>query len=249
MAVLEHLPIDRATIMQEGEARGHVQHDTFNMTDDEALDAGFLDFGQIRAEKNARVALAGEIAQTIHDAASVDPDHAESDRHQFGDMILRLASNGDEQEAYATLLRLQTENRLRAKMGRRGARRRAASARNDYRWHCVARSSLPRQSVIATKAALWGGFGFALQCAVANRRELHPGRLMLPQTLRPSLLDSLFALRLEYANGSDGGTAKAPLGRGKLLAVRTMLDTAIHHTKRIIGDVIGDVIRPRGPPK
>ena len=55
------------------------------------------------------------IAQTIHDPASVDPDHAESDRHEFGDMILRLAFNGDEQEAYAILLRLQTKNRLCAK--------------------------------------------------------------------------------------------------------------------------------------
>ena len=59
------------------------------------------------------------------------------------------------------------------------------------------------------------------------------------------LLDSLVALRLEYANGTDGEASMASLGRGKLLEVRTMLDTAIHHTKRIIGDVV----RPRGPPK
>jgi hypothetical protein len=52
-------------------------------------------------------------------------------------------------------------------------------------------------------------------------------------------------LRLEYADGSEGEKAIASLGRGKSLEVRTVLDTAIHHTKRIIGDVI----RPRKSPK
>jgi hypothetical protein len=52
------------------------------------------------------------------------------------------------------------------------------------------------------------------------------------------LLDSLVALRLEYANGSEDEMAIASLGRGELLEVRTVLDTAIHHTNRIIGDVI-----------
>jgi hypothetical protein len=51
------------------------------------------------------------------------------------------------------------------------------------------------------------------------------------------LLDSLVALRLEFATGAEGDAALSPLGRSKVLAVRTVLDTAIHGTKEIIGAV------------
>jgi len=57
------------------------------------------------------------------------------------------------------------------------------------------------------------------------------------------LLDSLVALRLEFATGAEGDQALSPLGRAKVLAVRTVLDTAIHGTKQIIGDVE----RPKPP--
>jgi hypothetical protein len=51
------------------------------------------------------------------------------------------------------------------------------------------------------------------------------------------LLDSLVALRLEFATGAEGDRALSPLGRAKVLAVRTVLDTAIHGTKQIIGEL------------
>ena len=58
------------------------------------------------------------------------------------------------------------------------------------------------------------------------------------------LLDSLVALRLEFATGAEGDEALSPLGRSKVLAVRTVLDTAIHGTKQIIGSIE----RPKPPP-
>ena len=57
------------------------------------------------------------------------------------------------------------------------------------------------------------------------------------------LLDSLVALRLQFATGIDGDKALSPLGRAKMLAVCTVLDTAIHGTKRIIGAIE----RPKPP--
>lgn len=58
------------------------------------------------------------------------------------------------------------------------------------------------------------------------------------------LLDSLVALRLEFATGAEGDEALSPLGRSKVLAVRTVLDTAIQGTKQIIGAIE----RPKPPP-
>jgi hypothetical protein len=51
------------------------------------------------------------------------------------------------------------------------------------------------------------------------------------------LLDSLIALRLGFANGSDGDQALGIVSRAKVLEIRTILDTAIHKTKRVIEDV------------
>jgi hypothetical protein len=45
------------------------------------------------------------------------------------------------------------------------------------------------------------------------------------------LLDSLIALRLGFANGTDGEKALRSISRAKVLEVRTILDTAIHNTK------------------
>jgi hypothetical protein len=51
------------------------------------------------------------------------------------------------------------------------------------------------------------------------------------------LLDALLALRMGFADGADGDKALVALGRAKVLEVRTMLDAAIHSTKRIIREV------------
>ena len=51
------------------------------------------------------------------------------------------------------------------------------------------------------------------------------------------LLDSLVALRLDFANGMDGDKDLSPLGRAKVLEVRTVLDTAIHSVKLAIGEM------------
>ena len=51
------------------------------------------------------------------------------------------------------------------------------------------------------------------------------------------LLDSLIALRIEFAEGTEGDKALVDLGRGKAHAVRTIMDTAITSTKRIIGEM------------
>ena len=70
-------------------------------------------------------------------------------------------------------------------------------------------------------------------------------RESLPPSLRPpfreaclyQLLDSLIALRLGFANGTDGDQALATVSRARALEIRTILDTAIHKTKRVIEDV------------
>ena len=51
------------------------------------------------------------------------------------------------------------------------------------------------------------------------------------------LLDSLIALRMEYANGTDGDEDLSPLGRAKVHEVRAALDTAIHAVKLVIDDI------------
>ena len=51
------------------------------------------------------------------------------------------------------------------------------------------------------------------------------------------LLDSLVALRLEYSDGVEGEAALAVLGEAKVHEVRTVLDSAIRMTKRIIAEV------------
>jgi len=51
------------------------------------------------------------------------------------------------------------------------------------------------------------------------------------------LLDSLVALQLEIASGSEGAKDLSSLGRAKVLEVRTVLDTAIFGLKRAIGDM------------
>ena len=57
------------------------------------------------------------------------------------------------------------------------------------------------------------------------------------------LLDSFVALQLEFAHGTEGDKDLSPLGRAKVLEVRTVLDTAIHGVKR----AIRDMDRPQGP--
>ena len=47
----------------------------------------------------------------------------------------------------------------------------------------------------------------------------------------------LIALRLGFANGTDGEKALRSISRAKVLEVRTILDTAIHNTKCVIEDV------------
>ena len=51
------------------------------------------------------------------------------------------------------------------------------------------------------------------------------------------LLDSLVALQLEFASGTDGDKELSKIGRSKVLEVRTVLDTAIYGVKRAIGDM------------
>jgi hypothetical protein len=51
------------------------------------------------------------------------------------------------------------------------------------------------------------------------------------------LLDSLVALRMEFANGTHGDNDLSPLGREKVMEVRAILDAAIESTKRAIGDM------------
>ena len=72
MIALEALPLDRVTIEPEGHALGHAAHGTFYMPEEEAIERAIAEkitceWEQIRAEKNARVALAGGIAQQLHD--------------------------------------------------------------------------------------------------------------------------------------------------------------------------------------
>ena len=65
------------------------------------------------------------------------------------------------------------------------------------------------------------------------------------------LLDSLVALQLEFASGTDGDKELSSIGRAKLLEVRTILDTAIFGVKRAIGDMERPQRRnlTRGPKK
>ena len=59
------------------------------------------------------------------------------------------------------------------------------------------------------------------------------------------LLDSLIALRLGFANGTDGDRALATVSRARALEIRTILDTAIHKTKRVITDVARERVPKR----
>ena len=114
MATLQYLPIHEVTIDPHGDSLGHAARDMFYMMENDAIDSGIEDWEQLRVEANARVALAGEIAQRIHDPDSEDPEHAAMDQHHFYDLLIRLISNEDERAARARLLRLQTEHLLRA---------------------------------------------------------------------------------------------------------------------------------------
>ena len=51
------------------------------------------------------------------------------------------------------------------------------------------------------------------------------------------LLDSLVALQLEYASGTEADKELSSIGPSKILEVRTVLDTAIFGIKRAIGDL------------
>jgi hypothetical protein len=51
------------------------------------------------------------------------------------------------------------------------------------------------------------------------------------------LLDSLVALQLEFASGTEADKELSTIGRAKILEVRTILDTAIYGVKRAIGDM------------
>jgi hypothetical protein len=51
------------------------------------------------------------------------------------------------------------------------------------------------------------------------------------------LLDAMVALRVSFANGTDGDKALSAIGRAKVLEVRTILDTSIHNIKSAIDDV------------
>ena len=68
---------------------------------------------------------------------------------------------------------------------------------------------------------------------------LPPGAPAIPvrEDCLYQLLDSLIALRLGFANGTDGDQALAMVSRARALEIRTILDTAIHKTKRVIEDV------------
>ena len=57
------------------------------------------------------------------------------------------------------------------------------------------------------------------------------------------LLDSLVALQLEFASGTEADKELSSIGRSKILEVRTVLDTAIFGVKR----AIGDLERPQRP--
>jgi hypothetical protein len=49
--------------------------------------------------------------------------------------------------------------------------------------------------------------------------------------------DTLVALQLEYASGTEGEKAISTLGRDKVLELRTVLDTAIFGVRRAVGDL------------
>ena len=66
----------------------------------------------------------------------------------------------------------------------------------------------------------------------------------MPNTAARTEVWRLRPTKTEFASGAEGDQALSPLGRAKVLAVRTVLDTAIHGTKQIIGDVE----RPKPPP-
>ena len=51
------------------------------------------------------------------------------------------------------------------------------------------------------------------------------------------LLDALVALRVSFANGTDGDKALSAIGRAKVLEVRTILDTSIHNINSAIEDI------------
>ena len=51
------------------------------------------------------------------------------------------------------------------------------------------------------------------------------------------LLDALVALRVSFANGTEGDKALSAIGRAKVLEVRTILDTTIHNIKTAIDDI------------
>jgi hypothetical protein len=51
------------------------------------------------------------------------------------------------------------------------------------------------------------------------------------------LLDSLVALRLEFADGAEGDEALRLLGQAKVEEVRATLDAAIRRVKRIISEL------------
>lgn len=51
------------------------------------------------------------------------------------------------------------------------------------------------------------------------------------------LLDTLVALRLEFADGAAGERAICGFGRTKVLEVCTVLDTAIASMKRVVNEV------------
>jgi len=48
------------------------------------------------------------------------------------------------------------------------------------------------------------------------------------------ILDTLVALQLEYASGTEGESAISALGPAKVLEVRTALDTAIYGVRRAL---------------
>ena len=51
------------------------------------------------------------------------------------------------------------------------------------------------------------------------------------------MLDSLVAVKLEFARGSEADEEFSSIGRAKIMEVHTVLDAAIYEVKRVIADI------------
>ncbi len=101
----EGLAVRTATIIEEGDAAGHIVYARAMLVRESHI-------AMVTAERRARVALAGEIAQKRHEPRSVRRHQASADRAVAVALALAVSGSSREAEARVVLWTIQAEQML-----------------------------------------------------------------------------------------------------------------------------------------